>query len=178
MSESKAYKAKLNKKVKDMSPEEKKEYGRLRTKDSRAKGKATTAPKKEEPKKKKIKIKKANDGNIPNKKLKCFMLKAKNGATYKTCAKPEGDKQPKKQVRGKPRPADKRVKPIVRAYPSDADRKTAAKGRGKKARAEKSGNMTATKADGSVVVIKKKKTTKQKEDMKAKMAKVRAAKKK
>jgi len=38
--------------------------------------------------------------------------------------------------------------------------------------------MTATKADGSVVVIKKKKTTKQKEDMKAKMAKVRAAKKK
>jgi hypothetical protein len=61
--------------------------------------------------KKKVIIKKAvsvgkdgsNKGNIPNKKLKCFMGRAKNGAIYRACATPAGDKKPKKQVRGKPR---------------------------------------------------------------------------
>ena len=102
---SKEYKESLNKKVKDMSSDEKKKYGQLRTQESRAKKKAS------EPK------------NVPNKKLKCFMLKANNGATYRTCTTPEKNKQPKKQVRGNPRPEDKRVKPIVKAYGSVEDRK-------------------------------------------------------
>lgn len=46
VSESSAFKKKVNKKTKDMTPEEKKEYQRLRTKDSRAKKKKE--PKKEE----------------------------------------------------------------------------------------------------------------------------------
>ncbi len=65
---------------------------------------------------------------IPNKKLKCFMRVAKNGATYKTCAKPEGDKKPKTQVRDNPRVRN-RKKPIVRAYENADARKAAARAR-------------------------------------------------
>jgi hypothetical protein len=114
--------------------------------------------------KKKVKFTKAvkvgkggeNAGGIPNKKLKCFMRKlppAKGGGMYRTCAVPEKNKQPKKQVRGKPRGQGKGGE---RVYKTDADRKKAQSGAGKKARAEKSGNMTATKADGTVKVLKMK----------------------
>ncbi len=178
----KEYKAKLGKKVKDMTPEEKKEYGRLRTAESRAKAKThkmadgkemtgATHTKSSVPvkPKKKFKIKKSvavgkggeNKGNIANKKLKCFMRKAKNGATYKTCAVPEKDKQPKKQVRGKPR-GEPRKKPVMNAYADASARTLAQKGRAKKARAEKSGNLTATKADGTVKRLKIKKPKKKK----------------
>ena len=81
------------------------------------------------------------------------MRKAKTGATYRTCAVPEKNKQPKKQVRGKPRGQGKGGE---KAYADAGARKLAQSGRGKKARAEKSGNMTATKADGTVKVLKMK----------------------
>ena len=56
--------------------------------------------------KKKIKFEKAvsvgkdgsNKGNIPNKKLKCWMGYA-NGKIYRACATPAGNKQPKKMLR-------------------------------------------------------------------------------
>ena len=125
---SKEYKQSLNKKVKDMTPEEKRKYGKLRTQESRAKKKGThtmpdgsemtgsTHNKDSKPVKKKIKIKKtggvnaktgANKGNIANKKLKCFMLTAKNGGKYRTCVVPEKDKKPKKTVRDAPRKEQK-----------------------------------------------------------------------
>ena len=69
--EAKDYKERLGKKVKDMTAEQKREYGRLRVKDHRAKKKsAKVAPKK--------KIKLMNDGKIPNSKMKCFMRTAIN----------------------------------------------------------------------------------------------------
>ena len=64
------------------------------------------------PKKKLIRKKVDNDGNIPNDKLKCWMIKTKNGM-YRTCATPEKGKKPKTQVRGKPRPDALRVKPYL-----------------------------------------------------------------
>ncbi len=57
--------------------------------------------------------------SVPNKKLKCYMMKnAKNGAVYRTCATPSGDKKPKKQVRGKPKPANQRQDKYLVAYPN------------------------------------------------------------
>ena len=53
---------------------------------------------------------------LPNKKLKGFMLRAKNGAMYRTCATPEKKKAPKKQVRGAPRPANQRQDKYLVAY--------------------------------------------------------------
>ena len=120
---SKEYKQSLGKMVKDMTDEERKKYGQLRTKESRAKKKAL-----EPPKEKKEKATK----NVPNKKLKCFMLTAKNGKPYRTCATPEKDKKPKKQVRDNPRPADNRVKPVVKAYGSPEERKKGQQERAKK----------------------------------------------
>ena len=89
---SKEYKKSLDKKVKDMTPEEKKKYGMLRTRESRVKkkekDKMTVNPKTGE-----------NKGNIPNNKLKCFMKKTK-GRVYKTCT----IKGTNQQVRGKSKP--------------------------------------------------------------------------
>ena len=48
------------------------------------------------PKKKKLKV---VSKNVPNDKLKCFMLKAKNGGMYRTCATPEKKKQPKTELK-------------------------------------------------------------------------------
>tara|TARA_R110002153_G_scaffold274315_1_gene448473 strand:- start:14848 stop:15465 length:618 start_codon:yes stop_codon:yes gene_type:complete len=56
------------------------------------------------------------------------MRKAKNGATYKTCVKPEGDKKPKTQVRDNPRVRN-RKQPIVKAYENAAARTAAEKAR-------------------------------------------------
>lgn len=157
MSESKAYKAKLNKKVKDMTPAEKREYTRLRVKDSRAKKKAQTSG---------VKVGKdgSNSGNIPNSKLKCWIRKnAKTGGMYKTCAVPEKDRKPKKQVRGKPAKRPPAKKPIMRAYATDEARKKAQQNRAKKDRADKNPNrIPATKADGTVVPLKIKKKGKKK----------------
>lgn len=107
------YKKRLGKKVKDMTAAEKREYQRLRTKDSRAGN-----------------VK--NTGNIKNSKMKCFVRTAKNGATYRACVVPEKKKQPKKQVRGKPRPENKRVQPRQLAYGSAAARAKAQAQRRKK----------------------------------------------
>lgn len=145
---SKEYKQSLNKKVKDMTPEEKKKYGMLRTRESRAKKKGThkmpdgtvmtgsTHNKDSKPVKKikinkKIKVGKdgSNKGNLPNKKLKCFNLRAKNGAMYKTCTTPEKNKTPKKQVRGKPR--NPRKTPVMKAYSSPEERSKAQRERKK-----------------------------------------------
>ena len=54
--------------------------------------------------------------NIPNKKLKCWMLTAKNGGRYRACATPSKMKGPKRERRGNPLPASKRIKPYVTAY--------------------------------------------------------------
>ncbi len=113
MSESQDYKKRLGKKVKDMTPAEKREYGRLRTKDSRSGN-----------------VK--NTGNINNKKMKCFIRTAKNGKPYRACVVPEKNKQPKKQVRGKPRPETKRKQPRQVAYPSAQARTKAQQARRKK----------------------------------------------
>jgi len=50
---------------------------------------------------------------VADKNLKCFMLRAKNGGMYRTCATPEKKKQPKKQVRGDPKPASERKLPYL-----------------------------------------------------------------
>tara|TARA_R110000787_G_scaffold132356_2_gene244544 strand:+ start:359 stop:715 length:357 start_codon:yes stop_codon:yes gene_type:complete len=114
--EAKDYKERLGKKVKDMTAEQKREYGRLRVKDHREKKKsAKVAPKK--------KIKLMNDGKIPNSKMKCFMRTAKNGKPYRACAVPEKKKKPKKQVRGKPRPESERKVPYLSAYKKKRDKK-------------------------------------------------------
>jgi len=95
-----------------------------------------------------------NKGNIPNKKLKCFMRTAPSGGTYRTCVVPEKKKAPKHQVRGKPRAGGKGGE---RVYASDADRKKAEASKKKKARATKNPKrQTITKADGSVGVVKMK----------------------
>ncbi len=157
---SKEYKQSLNKKVKDMTPEEKKKYGKLRTQESRAKKKGThtmpdgtkmtgeTHTKDSKPVKKEkkvIKIKKtggvnaktgANKGNIANKKLKCFMLTAKNGGKYRTCVVPEKDKKPKKTVRDAPR-KEPRKRAYIKAYSSVAERTADQKARAKAKREEK-----------------------------------------
>lgn len=191
---SKEYRASLNVKIKDMTPEQRKKYNRLRAKESREKKKGATAESKpaEKPaqkkkvfeivkklpadgasekskqlriadqvlrdakpptrppastinkKQKKIptakpapkakaKAKpKAKGGNIPNSKLKCFMRNA-GGKVYRTCVKPEGNKQPKTQVRGNPRPAGDRKLPYKVAYPNaEARKKAQAKRKAKK----------------------------------------------
>lgn len=69
--------------------------------------------------------------NIPNKKLKCFMRRAKNGAVYRACAVPEKDKKPKKQVRGNPIPEGKRKLPVKKAYPDRPSAPTQAPNRPK-----------------------------------------------
>ena len=119
--EAKDYKQRLGKKVKDMTAEEKREYGRLRVKDHRAE----KQKKKSAKTKKKIKLMKpvSNDGNIPNSKMKCFMRTAKNGKPYRACAVPEKKKKPKKQVRGKPRPESERKVPYLSAYKKKRDKK-------------------------------------------------------
>lgn len=136
---SKEYKQSLNKKVKDMTPEERKKYGMLRTRESRAKKKEThTMPDGKEmagPKHISVGKNGKNKGNLPNKKLKCFILKAKNGASYKTCTTPEKDKAPKKTVRDKPRKV--RKIPIIKAYDTVEDRKEAQKVRTKAKKAMK-----------------------------------------
>jgi len=50
---------------------------------------------------------------VPDSKLKCFMRTGKNGAVYRTCATPEKNKKPKKQVRGDPKPASERKLPYL-----------------------------------------------------------------
>ena len=124
--EGKDYKQRLGKKVKDMTAEEKREYGRLRVKDHREKKKSAKT-------KKKIKLMKpiTNDGNIPNSKMKCFMRTAKNGKPYRACAVPEKKKAPKKQVRDKPRPESERKLPYVSAYKNKFHRGNAKKKRDK-----------------------------------------------
>ena len=124
--EAKDYKQRLGKKVKDMTAEEKREYGRLRVKDHREKKKSAKT-------KKKIKLMKpiTNDGNIPNSKMKCFMRTAKNGKPYRACAVPEKKKAPKKQVRDKPRPESERKLPYVSAYKNKFHRGNAKKKRDK-----------------------------------------------
>ena len=157
--EAKKYKERLGKKVKDMTAEEKREYGRLRVKDHREKKKsAKVAPKPAPKPKKKIKLMKpkepepkkpkkikmdakqfeksyaktaSKDGKIPNSKMKCFMRTAQNGKPYRTCAVPEKNKKPKAQVRGKPRPASERKLPYVSAYKNKFHRGNAQKKRDK-----------------------------------------------
>lgn len=147
---SKEYKKSLDKKVKDMTPEEKKKYGMLRTRESRAKKKGThnmpdgtkmtgVTHNKDSKPVKKIKINKSikvgkdgsNKGNLPNKKLKCFILTAKNGGKYKTCTTPEKAKKPKKTIRGKPKKENNRKIPVMKAYSSAEERKMAQKERKK-----------------------------------------------
>jgi hypothetical protein len=134
--------------------------------------------------KKKIKINKAvsvgkdgsNAGNIPNKKLKCWMGKAKNGATYRACATPEKNKQPKKMVRGKPRvggkggekaypdgkpKAPKKAKKgeegYVKKKATEAQLKALAKGRAtRKANAEK--KKKSANSEQKKIIFKKKAT--------------------
>lgn len=172
---SKEYKESLNKKVKDMTPEEKKKYGQLRTKESRAKKKAThsmpdgtkmtgeTHSKDSKPVKKKIKIKKtggvnpktgANKGNIANKKLKCFMLTAKNGGKYRTCVTPEKNKQPKKTVRDAPR-KEPRKRAYMKAYSSVAERTADQKARAKAKRDEKKEEKKPKKKKKFTIKVKK-----------------------
>jgi len=55
--------------------------------------------------------------NKDNSKMKCYMRKAKNGATYRTCGEPEGDAQPKKQLRNRPKARDIRNAAYQVAYP-------------------------------------------------------------
>jgi hypothetical protein len=124
VNEAQAYKTKLNKAVKDMTPAEKREYGRLRTKASRAGTaknpipKAKPAPAPAPKAKAKAQEDIPNTGDIPNKKIKCFMRRnAKNGKVYRACAVPEKEKAPKKQIRGKPREEAKRKQPYIVAYP-------------------------------------------------------------
>ena len=50
---------------------------------------------------------------VPDSKLKCFMRRGKGGGLYRTCATPEKNKQPKKQVRGDPKPASQRKLPYL-----------------------------------------------------------------
>ena len=62
----------------------------------------------------------SNIGNIPNKKLKCWMIKVPNRGMYRTCATPAKDLKPKKQVRGKPRINGKggeKLTPLVKKKP-------------------------------------------------------------
>jgi len=93
-----------------------------------------------------------NKGNIPNKKLKCWMRTAPSGGVYRTCAVPEKKKQPKKQVRGKPRVGGKGGEKAV-SKEMKVKRKTDAK----KARATANPKrQTITKADGSVGVVRMK----------------------
>ena len=169
---SKEYKKSLNKKVKDMTDEERKEYTKLRVRESRERKTGSIAPKPEEreaevpkrrklkivpskgpmkeepakkkklvlkrpdppPKKKKLKV---VSKNVPNDKLKCFMLKAKNGGMYRTCATPEKKKQPKTQVRDDPVPSRLREKPYIRAYPNAKERRKAQNQRTKAKKAKK-----------------------------------------
>jgi len=93
--------------------------------------------KKEAVKKKKSKVSKLpvvgkggrNKGNIDNDKLKCFMLTAKNGGKYRTCATRKGmpKNPPRQQVRDKPRPKipkePPRVKRYIRAYKDAKERR-------------------------------------------------------
>lgn len=83
MSESKKYKERLGKKVKDMTKAENREYQRLRKQDSRAgrtKGKAGQAPK--------------------NKKLNCAVMTGKGGGKYVVCNKVGAKKAGKKSAGG------------------------------------------------------------------------------
>ena len=133
--------------------------------------------------KKKIKINKAvsvgkdgsNAGNIPNKKLKCWMGYA-NGKVYRACATPAGDKKPKKQVRGKPRvggkggekaypdgkpKAPKKAKKgeegYVKKKATEAQLKALAKGRAtRKANAEK--KKKSANSEQKKIIFKKKAT--------------------
>ena len=50
---------------------------------------------------------------VPDKKLKCFMRRAKNGAVYRACATPEKKKISKGEVRGAPKPANERKQPYL-----------------------------------------------------------------
>ena len=179
---SKEYKKSLNKKVKDMTDEERKEYTKLRVRESRDRNIGSIAPKPEEreavvPKRRKLKIvvkeapakkknlvlkrpdppakkknlvlkrpdpppKKKNlkvvSKNVPNDKLKCFMLKAKNnGAMYRTCVTPEKKKQPKTQVRDDPIPSRLRKKPYIRAYPNAKERRKVQNQKNKAKKAKK-----------------------------------------
>ncbi len=183
---SKEYKKSLNKKVKDMTDEERKEYTKLRVRESRDRNIGSIAPKPEEreaeapkrrklkivppkeaPKKRKLKIvppkepkkedppkkrnlvlkrpdpppKKKNlkivSKNVPNDKLKCFMLRAKNGGMYRTCATPEKKLKPKTQVRDDPIPSRLRKKPYVRAYANAKERRKAQNERTKAKKAKK-----------------------------------------
>jgi hypothetical protein len=59
------------------------------------------------------------------------MRRAKNGAVYRACAVPEGDKKPKKQVRGNPVPEGKRKLPVRKAYPDRPSAPTQAPNRPK-----------------------------------------------
>jgi len=50
---------------------------------------------------------------VPDKKLKCFMRRAKNGGMYRACATPEKKKISKGEVRGAPKPANERSQPYL-----------------------------------------------------------------
>ena len=50
---------------------------------------------------------------VPDRKLKCFMRRAKNGAVYRACATPEKKKISKGEVRGAPKPANERKQPYL-----------------------------------------------------------------
>ena len=83
MSESKKYKERLGKKVKDMTNAERREYQRLRTQDSRAgrtKGREGQAPK--------------------QKKLNCAVMTGKGGGRYVVCNKVGPKKEGKKYAGG------------------------------------------------------------------------------
>jgi len=122
-----------------------------------------TAPKKKKiikkkapdaaPKKKvKLIIRKKAPANVANKDMKCFMRTARNGATYRACAVPEGNKQPKRQVRANPRPAAERVKPYITAYAgtSQAERNKASRA------ANKASKVAPAPAKKKKIIIKKK----------------------
>jgi len=50
---------------------------------------------------------------VPDKKLKCYMLRTKDGVPYRACATPEKKKISKGEVRGAPKPANERSQPYL-----------------------------------------------------------------
>tara|TARA_R110000744_G_scaffold361588_2_gene469381 strand:+ start:2168 stop:2749 length:582 start_codon:yes stop_codon:yes gene_type:complete len=81
---------------------------------------------------------------VRDKKLKCYMLRAKNGGMYRACATPEKKKISKGEVRGAPKPANERKQPyLVSKAKAPAKAKAKAK---PKAKAPKMTVKTADRA--------------------------------
>ena len=92
---------------------------------------------------------------VRDKKLKCYMLRAKNGGMYRACATPEKKKISKGEVRGAPKPKGERVQKYMLAYPNN---KGKGKPKEKKAKAPakpKAPKMTVKTADRAKELMNK-----------------------